>query len=137
MGVSVRMLNAGSAIAAEFQTNPLPGGAVIDPRLPRANQVYDLLRRAIINLCFKPGEALSAKAIAGQLGVSKTPVPNKLSRILAEHTAVVDGLERVDARAAADALRYHLHTAYKTIDVLIDRHDGEYFDVAATQAARR
>lgn len=66
--------------------------------------VYEELKRAIIELRLPPGQALREAALAEQLGVSKTPIREALSRLeqegLAETTsfkgAVVTGYSRQD-----------------------------------------
>jgi DNA-binding GntR family transcriptional regulator len=87
--------------------------------------VYEEIRQAIIDLRLRPGEPLREAAIASQLGVSKTPIREALSRLEQERLvetvsfkgAVVSGysdrdleeiyelralLEGVAARVAAD-----------------------------------
>ena len=59
----------------------LPPSAAIDPRKPRSGQVYELVRDAIVSLWLKPGQAVSEKEIASQLGVSRTPVREALMRL--------------------------------------------------------
>ena len=68
--------------------------------------VYEEIREAIIDLRLKPGEALREAAMAAQLGVSKTPVREALTRLeqegLVETTsfkgAVVSGYSPDDLR---------------------------------------
>ena len=68
--------------------------------------VYEEIREAIIDLRLKPGEALREAAMAQQLGVSKTPVREALTRLeqegLVETTsfkgAVVSGYAPEDLR---------------------------------------
>src|SRR2546426_1148331 len=43
--------------------------------------VYEEIRQAIIDLRLRPGEPLREAAIASQLGVSKTPIREALSRL--------------------------------------------------------
>ncbi len=44
-------------------------------------QIYDLLREAIVLLRFLPGQQINEKAIAKQLGVSRTPIREALLRL--------------------------------------------------------
>jgi GntR family transcriptional regulator, rspAB operon transcriptional repressor len=68
--------------------------------------VYEELREAIIGLRLQPGEPLREAAIADQLGVSKTPVREALSRLEQEGLvetasfkgAVVSGYSQEDLR---------------------------------------
>jgi DNA-binding GntR family transcriptional regulator len=66
---------------ADGNASVLPSSAAIDPRQSRSAQVYDLLRDAIVSLWLKPGECISEKAIAEQLGISRTPVREALMRL--------------------------------------------------------
>ena len=61
--------------------SPLPSGAAIDPLRSLSSQVYELAREAIVSLWLKPGQAVSEKEIASQLGVSRTPVREALMRL--------------------------------------------------------
>ncbi len=56
----------------------------LDQRLPKALQIFQQLRHAIVTLKIKPGQSLSEKEIALQMGVSRQPVREafiKLSEI--------------------------------------------------------
>ena len=53
----------------------------IAPGRPMAQQVHDAIRRAILTLALKPGEALSEKELALRLGVSRTPVREALIKL--------------------------------------------------------
>ncbi len=57
---------------------PLPHAAARGPRL---HDVYDVLRRAILNGELRPGEALSETKTAAQFGVSRTPVRDAIRRL--------------------------------------------------------
>src|SRR5438552_13885037 len=46
-----------------------------------APQVFDRLRSMIISLALPPGSALSRAALAGQFGVSSTPIRDALMRL--------------------------------------------------------
>lgn len=49
-----------------------------------ANRTYLSLRRAILELAYRPGEALRKAEICTQLGVSRSPVAEAISRLAAE-----------------------------------------------------
>ena len=59
----------------------------LDRRRSIADQIYEALRRMIVQLELKPGHALSEKATAEQFKVSRTPVREAVLR-LAEHGLV-------------------------------------------------
>ena len=67
---------------------PLPSGARIDRARPIPDQVFDLLRRAIITMRLPPGAPIVEKLITDQLGISRTPVRDAI-RLLAEEGLVV------------------------------------------------
>jgi DNA-binding GntR family transcriptional regulator len=57
------------------------------PTLPRqrtSDSVYDALRHAILSRKFAPGQRLNVHQLAGELGVSLTPVKDALTRLKAE-----------------------------------------------------
>ncbi len=57
------------------------------PHLSHANineKVYDLLRERILSKAFAPGQRLNVREIGDQLGVSRTPLKDALSRLAAE-----------------------------------------------------
>lgn len=56
----------------------------IDPRLPKAGRVYELLRGEIIALRLYPGADLPEKEICGQLGISRTPLREALLQLASE-----------------------------------------------------
>jgi DNA-binding GntR family transcriptional regulator len=66
---------------AEGVGPPLPPSAAIDPHRSLSAQIYELAREAIVSLWLKPGQAISEKEIASQLGVSRTPVREALMRL--------------------------------------------------------
>lgn len=56
----------------------------VNPRLPISPQIYERLRRSITTLAILPSESLSEKDLAGQLGVSRTPVREAFIRLADE-----------------------------------------------------
>jgi GntR family transcriptional regulator, rspAB operon transcriptional repressor len=57
------------------------------PRLPRSrasDSVFEILRENILGRGFRPGDRLDVRALAGQLGVSATPVKDAINRLAAE-----------------------------------------------------
>ena len=61
----------------------------IDLTAPKAAQLYDLIRRAIVNLHLPPGSPLNERAICGRLGISKTPLREAILQLAAENLVVV------------------------------------------------
>lgn len=59
----------------------------LDRKLPAADQIYRVLRNAIISGGFRPREAMSESRICGMFGVSRSPVRIALTR-LAEDSLV-------------------------------------------------
>jgi GntR family transcriptional regulator, rspAB operon transcriptional repressor len=62
----------------------LPADVAIDQTLSRSAQAYALLRDAIVSLWLKPGEVINEKAICEQLGISRTPVREALTKLSEE-----------------------------------------------------
>jgi GntR family transcriptional regulator, rspAB operon transcriptional repressor len=52
--------------------------------LPKTEQIYKVLRKSIIRLERRPGDALSEKDICNEFGVSRTPVREALQRLAEE-----------------------------------------------------
>ncbi|MGH9915458.1 MAG: GntR family transcriptional regulator, partial [Pyrinomonadaceae bacterium] len=50
----------------------------------RKDQVYSILRQAIISSQLAPGEAIRKELVALQLGVSRTPVSDAINRLADE-----------------------------------------------------
>lgn len=50
----------------------------------KAEQIYGLLRDAIVRLAMAPGAAISEKALCAEFGVSRTPVREALKRLVDE-----------------------------------------------------
>jgi DNA-binding GntR family transcriptional regulator len=87
--------------------SPLPPSAAIDPRRSLSAQIYELVREAIVSLWLKPGQALSEKEIASQLGVSRTPVREALMRLSDE------GLIEVFRQSGTFVSPIKLHDVYE------------------------
>lgn len=52
--------------------------------IQKAEQIYGLLREAIVRLAMVPGAAISEKELCAQFGVSRTPVREALKRLVDE-----------------------------------------------------
>jgi len=102
------------------QTNGLPLGRI--ERRRATDDVYESLRRAILDRTFLPGARLNVEEMAVQLGVSLTPVRNAVQLLAAE------GLLDVHSRSG-------------TFVATLTRRDlGEVFDIRCaleTLAAER
>ena len=92
---------------AERVGSLLPPTAAIDPRRSLSAQVYELAREAIVSLWLKPGQAISEKEIASQLGVSRTPVREALLRLSDE------GLIEVFRQSGTFVCPIKLHDVYE------------------------
>lgn len=69
--------------------SPLPADAQIDRGQPIPEQVYRLLRQAIITLRLPPGATIIEKQITDQLGISRTPVRDALRQLADEGLVTV------------------------------------------------
>lgn len=61
----------------------------VDSRLPKATQVYEVIRAAIISMDFPPGTTLPEKAICSQLDVSRTPFREAVLQLAIEDLVTV------------------------------------------------
>jgi DNA-binding GntR family transcriptional regulator len=92
--------------------------------------VYFSLRDAFTRGAFAPGDVLSLRVLADQLGVSMTPVREAVRRLVAEG-ALVDTPSRklmvppYDARRAADLKAARLALEHLVLDRAMDRIDAE------------
>jgi DNA-binding GntR family transcriptional regulator len=106
-------------------------------RLKLRENVYFSLRDAFTRGAFAPGDVLSLRTLADQLGVSMTPVREAVRRLVAEG-ALVDTPSRTlivpafDSRRAADLKAARLALEHLVLDQAMDRTDGE--GIAALKA---
>lgn len=61
----------------------------IDPALPKATQVYEIMRRAIVGLALQPGSIVNEKLICDQLGISRTPLREAILQLSSENLVSV------------------------------------------------
>lgn len=59
-----------------------------DSTLPLSEQAYRHLRDQLIMLEIRPGDAINDQALAGQLGIGRTPVREALKRLESDHLVV-------------------------------------------------
>jgi GntR family transcriptional regulator, rspAB operon transcriptional repressor len=62
---------------------------LIDPALPKTAQVYNIMRRAIVNLHLAPGNAVNEKLICDQLGISRTPLREAILQLQAQNLVLI------------------------------------------------
>ena len=104
----------------------------IDPVKLREN-AYFALRDAFTRGAFAPGDTLSLRTLAEQLGVSMTPVREAVRRLVAEG-ALIDTPSRTlmvpefDARRAADLMAARLALEHLVLDQAMERIDAEGID---------
>lgn len=70
-------------LPAVFQTTKLITS------LPKTQQVYELLRHAIVTLALSPGDPINEKLICEQLGISRTPLREALLQLSSENLITV------------------------------------------------
>lgn len=95
-----------------------------------ADQVYDELRARLLTRRHRPGEKLSLHVLAEELGVSRSPVHQALTRLVSEGLLSVQArrgyfVTPVTAQALAESydvrLALELHAAEQTVGRLDDR----------------
>jgi GntR family transcriptional regulator, rspAB operon transcriptional repressor len=98
-----------------------------------APQVFERLRGMIISLALPPGSALSRAALAGQFGVSSTPIRDALMRL--EEEGLVDVfpqyatvVSRVDVRLAQQAHFLRQAVELEIVRGLAISHDAAVVD---------
>ena len=69
---------------------------------PLSHRVYLSLKRAILSLAFRPGEALRKQELCAALGVSRSPVSDALTRLAGE------GLVRIVPQAGSYVARFSM-----------------------------
>ncbi|HRX36931.1 MAG TPA: GntR family transcriptional regulator [Aestuariivirga sp.] len=70
------------AVSTPIETAGRPGGlGRLDRKLPAADQIYRVIRDAIISGQFRPREAMSENRICGMFAVSRSPVRIALTRL--------------------------------------------------------
>ncbi|OAF11933.1 transcriptional regulator [Bradyrhizobium centrolobii] len=103
-------------------------GARLDRARQAAPQVFERLRNAIIALELPPGSPLSRAELAGQFGVSSTPVRDALMRleeeglvdVFPQHATVVS---RVDVGRAQQAHFLRQALELEIVRLLAEHHD--------------
>nr|WP_278116129.1 GntR family transcriptional regulator [Mesorhizobium sp. WSM4875]WIE94648.1 GntR family transcriptional regulator [Mesorhizobium sp. WSM4875] len=73
-----------SGSSAVDATLPLFSIDQIDGRLPKAMQVYEIIRDAIISMKLPPGAPIVEKEICAQLGISRTPLREAILQLAKE-----------------------------------------------------
>ncbi|WP_421724927.1 GntR family transcriptional regulator [Bauldia sp.] len=70
---------------------PLPDDviATINPELPKAAQIYEVIRHAIVSLALKPGAIINEKEICDRLGTSRTPFREAILKLNNEHLVTI------------------------------------------------
>lgn len=81
--------NAPGFVETEIPVIPDSLALRMDASLPKASQVYDVIRRAIIILALPPGSIVNERLICDQLSISRTPLREALLRLSAEHLVTV------------------------------------------------
>lgn len=109
-----------------------PALSRLDPVKLREN-AYFALRDAFTRGAYAPGDTLSLRGLAEQLGVSMTPVREAVRRLVAEG-ALIDTPSRTlmvppfDARRAADLMAARLALEHLVLDQAMDRIDAAGID---------
>src|SRR5713226_1170928 len=97
-----------SSSPAILRRSPARSARTLDRDRQAAPQVFEQLRKLITSLALPPGSPLSRNALAGQFGVSSTPIRDALMRleeeglvdVFPQHATVVS---RIDVRRAQQA----------------------------------
>ena len=102
--------------------------------LPRANlndQVYETLKRRLVSRELGPGEKVSLHELAGELGVSRSPVHHALTRLVSEGLLTVKArrgyyVQALTARTLEESYAVRLALELHAAEVAVGRAtDGE------------
>ncbi len=77
-----------------FMTEPAPLDEA-DNRAPLHEAIYQALRARLATGAFAPGESLSLRSLANELGGSVTPVRDAVWRLTAEHALTIGPTRRI------------------------------------------
>src|SRR6201989_3008275 len=107
-----------------------PGGR-LDRDRQAAPQVFERLRGMIISLELPPGSPLSRAALAGQFGVSSTPIRDALMRLdgkglVAVFPQYATGVSRIDVRLAQQAHFLRQAVELEIVRALAIRHEDAF-----------
>lgn len=96
---------------------PQDTGATIDRALPLAPQVYDYLRKRIVDNSLRPGERISESALAETFAISRTPLRAALQQLANEglvktHPQVGSVVAGLDDAQLVEAV--HIRAALET-----------------------
>jgi DNA-binding GntR family transcriptional regulator len=122
-------------MSARTSTSPARPRAVerLDRDRQAAPQVFERLRELIISLELPPGSPLSRNALAGQFGVSSTPIRDALMRldeeglveVYPQHATVVS---RIDIKLAEQAHFLRQALELEIVHALALEHDDQLID---------
>ena len=121
----------------------IPGSADrLDRDRQAAPQVFERLRGMIISLELPPGSPLSRAALAGQFGVSSTPIRDALMRLEEEGLVEVfpqyaTVVSRVDVRLAQQAHFLRQAVELEIVRLLAIGHDAELVAALNQTTARQ
>ncbi|GAB4528025.1 MAG: GntR family transcriptional regulator [Roseibium sp.] len=108
-----------------------------EPKIARIDQsklresVYDALREAFVRGAFAPGESVSLRALADQLGTSMTPVREAVRRLVAEG-ALIDTPSRTLEVPPFDASRMReLKSARLALEAILLEEAMDHMSEAA------
>jgi DNA-binding GntR family transcriptional regulator len=73
----------------DISTLPRSLASGIDPALPKTQQVYAIMRRAIVNLHLAPGSIVNERLICEKLGISRTPLREAILQLQSENLVSV------------------------------------------------
>jgi DNA-binding GntR family transcriptional regulator len=103
------------------EESPIPRLAAVNRRLdqlPLADQVYKTLRDEIVDGDYVPGTHLVQEVIAGQLGVSRTPVRDALIRLSHEGLLMATGARGFMVTEVADGLASDIYQVREVVEPL-------------------
>src|SRR6195952_4744305 len=114
-------------------SRPIPRAERLDRDRQAAPQVFERLRSMIISLDLPPGSPLSRAALAGQFGVSSTPIRDALMRLEEEGLVEVfpqyaTAVSRIDIGLAQQAHFLRLALELEIVKALALNHTAPLLD---------
>src|SRR5919198_567622 len=109
-----------STIADDAALASVSGPARVAPRLVRVDlneQAYRWVRDRLLDRQFGPGEKLSLQALADELGVSRSPVHQALTRLVSEGLVTATARRGYAVRPITARLMQETHDARAALEL--------------------
>ena len=90
-------------------------------KVPLTSEAYDIIKRMIIDLHFRPGEILMTQSLAEQLGISRTPVREALIKLLQEGLVVLTDSKKFQVAEVSITTINEIYDLRESLEILAIR----------------